>query len=159
MRHPLILLAILGLPLAEIAAFVAVGSRIGVLATIGLVLATSALGLVLLRAQGLGTLRRIRAVAEAGDVPDRELVHGLMILLAGLLLIPPGFLTDIAGLLLFVPFLRELGWRLVRGHILVVAPVGRPARAGGPGRVVDLDESEYSRRADEEDAERRRLEG
>lgn len=119
-----------------------VGSRIGVMATIGLVLATTALGIVLLRVQGLGTLHRIRAVTEAGEVPDRELVHGLMILLAGLLLIPPGFVTDAAGLLLFVPFLRELAWRFLRGRILVVARAGAPR---GPGRVVDLDTDEYSR--------------
>lgn len=143
---PLILLA---LPLVEIAVFVAVGSEIGVLATLGLVLATTILGAVLLRIQGLGAMAAIRASMEAREAPGRELVHGAMIMLAGLLLLLPGFVTDVLGLLLFVPPVREAAWSFLRKRIVVVDVAGGARRPGAgrrrDGRTIDLDEDDYSR--------------
>lgn len=137
---PFLLLAI---PLTEIAVFVAVGSRIGVLATIGLVIATAMLGAVLLRIQGFGVVNRIRAAMEQGEVPGRDLVHGVMIMVAGVLLLMPGFVTDTIGFLLFIPPLRDFGWRLIKDRIVVVTPdAGR--HQGDARRTIDLDESEYS---------------
>ncbi len=151
MRSPFPLLLFLALPLVEIAGFVLVGGAIGVLPTIGLVIATSLAGSMLLRIQGFGTLGRIRAVIEAGRDPGRELAHGLMILAAGILLIIPGFVTDIVGILLFVPPLRDLAWRMLRRTIVVRAasrPMAgfgsrHPGRPGG-ARTIDLDQDEYS---------------
>ncbi|HMQ57288.1 MAG TPA: FxsA family protein, partial [Rhizobiaceae bacterium] len=79
---PFLLLAI---PLAEIAAFVLVGREIGVFWTLAMVLFTAVLGSILLRVQGFGLLSRIRAETESGRVLGRELVHGVMILIAGVL--------------------------------------------------------------------------
>ena len=87
----LIPIALIALPLLEIATFVAVGSQIGVLATVGLVILTTVLGGALLRIQGFGVLGRIREEVEAGRTPGRELAHGVMIVLAGVLLLLPGF--------------------------------------------------------------------
>lgn len=138
----------------EIAAFVVVGSHIGVLPTIGLVILTTIVGAILLRVQGFGVVSRIRAEMDAGRVPGRELTHGVMIMIAGLLLIVPGFITDTVGLLLFIPPIRDAAWNFLKGRITVVTSFGGargfgfggPRRDGGP--TIDLDEDEYSRTSD-----------
>jgi len=151
---PLIPFVFLLLPLAEIATFVAVGSRIGVLATIGLVVASGVLGMLLLRIQGFGALQRIRAMTETGGSPGREMVHGAMIVMAAILLILPGFLTDVAGLLLFIPPVREIAWRFLRGRITVSASTGGFTRTYRDDRVIDLDRDDYSRRPPSDDKNR-----
>ena len=114
MRFPVIPIFILALPLIEIAGFVVVGRQIGVLPTLGLVVATGILGAILLRIQGFGVMTRIRKETQAGRDPSREVAHGVMVLLAGVLLLIPGFVTDIIGLLLFLPPVRDLAWRYLR---------------------------------------------
>lgn len=143
---PLLLLAI---PLSEIAVFVLVGSQIGVLATIGLVLLTAASGAMLLRIQGFAIVSRLRSEIDAGRVPGRELASGVMILAAGLLLLTPGFITDTIGLLLFIPPLRERLWSFLSRRVLVRATAfsqrsasdrsGRPSGA----RTIDLDPEDF----------------
>lgn len=143
---PLLPFLFIALLLAEIAGFALVGSMAGVLATVLLAVATSVLGAALLRIQGLGALARIRETMETGASPGRDLVHGLMIAIAGLLLVVPGFVTDIFGLMLFVPPLRELVWRFLKARIVVVdADVGASFRRSGPA-TIDLDEEDFSRR-------------
>jgi UPF0716 protein FxsA len=147
LAFPFIPLLLLALPLAEIAVFVMVGSEIGALATIGLVIATTILGSILLRVQGFGILTRIRETIDAGGSPGRDLVHGLMVLLAGVLLLLPGFLTDVLGFLLFVPPIRDLGWRLIRSRITIVAAAAGSGgfRRPGRGRTIDLDDDDFVR--------------
>ncbi len=135
------------LPLIEIAGFVLVGRQIGVLATIGLVVLSTIVGSVLMRVQGLGVLSRMRHDLDAGETPGRELAHGAMILLAGILLIIPGFLTDIAGLLLFLPPVRDAAWRFLRRRIKVTSFTtfsGGFARRPDRGPTIDLDADDYS---------------
>ena len=137
---PFVPLLLLALPLAEIAVFVVVGSHIGVLPTIALVIATTIAGSMLLRIQGFGALGRIRAAMDRGGPPGRELVHGLMIMVAGVLLLAPGFITDCIGLLLFIPPVRDWAWRLLRDRIVIVSAPGR--RRDG---TLDLDADEFTR--------------
>lgn len=146
MIRALIPLLLLALPLAEIALFVLVGSHIGVLATIGLVIATTIAGSVLLRIQGFGAVARIRAAMDAGTAPGRELVHGLMIMVAGILLLLPGFMTDALGLLLFLPPVRDVAWRLLRDRIVIVGGEGShgAARRDRSG-TIDLDTDDFTR--------------
>lgn len=139
---PLLPLVLIVLPLIEIAGFALVGSLVGVLPTVALAIATTMLGAVLLRVQGFGALTRIRATLEAGGAPGRDLVHGLMIALAGLLLVVPGFFTDALGLLLFLPLVRELAWRFLRSRVTVETAGFRRA---GP-RTIDLDADDFARR-------------
>lgn len=139
--RPLIAILLLALPIAEIAAFIVVGSQIGVLATIGLILASSVAGAMLLRFQGFGAMQRLRAAVERGEAPGREIADGAMIALAGLLLITPGFITGVLGLLLFLPPVRQLFWKLAGLRLAVVTVRRGQARDG----VVDLDPDEYSR--------------
>jgi len=138
------------MPLAEIAGFIVVGKMIGVWATLGLVVLSVLLGAALLRIQGIGILQRISAESRNGGDPGREMVHGAMILML------PGFISDIIGLLLFIPAVRDLAWKVLRKRIVVVGnsrafrrgqgpgagPQGRPNK---PGNVVDLDESDFHR--------------
>ncbi|MEX4005962.1 FxsA family protein [Neoaquamicrobium sediminum] len=147
MAFPFIPLLLLALPLAEIAVFVMVGSEIGALATVGLVIATTILGSILLRVQGFGILTRIRETMDAGGSPGRDLVHGVMVLLAGVLLFLPGFVTDALGFLLFIPPIRDLGWRLIRSRITIVTAAAGPGgfRRPGRGRTIDLDEDDFAR--------------
>lgn len=147
MRMPLAILLLL--PLAEIAAFVVVGRSIGVLATLGLTVLSGVVGLVMLRVQGAGVLRRLQTESVKGTDPAREIVHGAMIVVAAILLIIPGFITDIVGILLFLPFVRDLAWSLVRPNITVMRESRFSYRArsddGAPTRatVIDLDSDDY----------------
>jgi UPF0716 protein FxsA len=146
-RIPFIPLFLLVLPLLEIAGFVLVGRQIGVLATLGLIVATGIAGGMLLRFQGFGVMTRIRRDIEAGRDPGRELAHGIMILVAGLLLLIPGFLTDILGILLFVPQVRDLGWRFLKSRVNFAADLSTMSgfARGGRGRTIDLDPDDYSK--------------
>ena len=119
MRFSFIPFLLLAVPLAEIAAFVVIGGQIGVWATLGMVLLTAIIGSFLLRWQGIGLFNRINAEVRANRVPGRELVHGVMILVAGVLLLTPGFVTDSLGFLLFVPGIRDLVWRFAKDRVVV----------------------------------------
>lgn len=147
MRMPLAILLLL--PLAEIAAFVVVGKYIGVLATLGLTVVASLAGLVLLRVQGAGILRRLQTESRKGTDPAREIVHGAMIVIAAFLLIIPGFLTDVVGILLFVPFVRDFAWSVVKPHVTVMRESRFSYRSSSTSpstprsTVIDLDEEDY----------------
>ncbi len=105
----LIVLALLVVvPLAEVTTMIAVGQWIGVWETIALLFAVSLVGFVLVKQQGVGAWRRIRSEMRSGQVPAAAVLDGALVLLAGLLLLIPGFLTDIVGLALLVPPVRDL---------------------------------------------------
>jgi UPF0716 protein FxsA len=147
MRFPVIPLFLLALPFLEIAGFVIVGRQVGVLYTLALVIASGVLGAMLLRIQGFGVMSRVRKELDAGQDPSRQLAHGAMILVAGVLLLIPGFVTDIIGLLLFLPPVRDLAWRFLKSRVVVSAGgFGGFARpdARSRGKTIDLDEDEYS---------------
>lgn len=152
MRISFLPFLLLALPLLEIAGFVIVGRQIGALATVGLVLASAVAGSLLLRHQGLGAMARARAEIEAGRDPSRQLAHGAMIVTAAVLLIVPGFLTDIAGLLLFLPPVRDLAWTALKSRITVVSGFGMRRQRE---RTIDLDAGDFSRGPDPESPWRR----
>jgi UPF0716 protein FxsA len=95
-------------PLAELAAIIVVGKTIGVLATLLLLLGFSLAGAWLAKRQGMVAWRRFQLALAEGRVPTREVADGAMVLLAGALLLIPGFLTDVLGLLLLIPVSRAL---------------------------------------------------
>jgi UPF0716 protein FxsA len=101
------------LPLAELAVIIAVGKSIGVLTTLLLLLVFSLAGAWLARREGLAAWRRFQLAMAEGRVPTREVADGAMVLLAGALLLVPGFLTDVLGLLLLLPGVRAVARRLV----------------------------------------------
>jgi len=93
-------------PIAEIATFIQVGDIIGLWPTLGIILLTAFLGTGLLRYQGITTLNQAQASLNRGELPLTSVIHGVFLLVAGLLLLTPGFITDAIGLLLFIPPLR-----------------------------------------------------
>jgi UPF0716 protein FxsA len=101
-------LLFLVVPFVELYVLIQVGHVIGVLPTIAVLIAVSVIGAWLVKREGLATLRRVRERVDAGQVPGRELVDGLLILLAGALLLTPGFLSDVLGILLLLPPVRAL---------------------------------------------------
>lgn len=109
----IVFLALVGVPLIEIAAFIEVGSAIGLWSTLAVIIVTAIVGTALLRHQGLSTLHSARCEVEAGRMPVREVFDGICILAAGAFLLTPGFVTDAVGLALMVPLVRTmLGHRL-----------------------------------------------
>ena len=99
--------------MAELALLISVGSHIGTLNTIGLVLLTAIIGTWLLRREGLATFARFKAKAERGEMPAAEILSGFALAAGGALLLTPGFMTDIIGLLLVLPGSRHIIWPLV----------------------------------------------
>ncbi|MBZ9602247.1 FxsA family protein [Phyllobacterium chamaecytisi] len=148
----LVPLFVLALPFLEIAGFIVVGSKIGVLATLGLIILSIFVGVFLLRFQGLGLIQKIREETAAGRTPKRELVHGVMLVFAAFLLIIPGFITDIIGLLLFIPAVRDFGWRCISDRVVVVDSGqhrrGRPDTSRIKDQVIELDPEDYSSKPD-----------
>ncbi len=102
------------IPVAEIYVLVSVGGVIGVLPTVALVLLTALVGAHLARMQGLAVMMRIRENLAQGFMPAEELLDGLLIFLAGMTLLTPGFLTDIMGLLILLPATRNIFKRWLR---------------------------------------------
>lgn len=134
------------LPLLEIAAFVLVGKQIGALATVGLVLASSVAGSLLLRHQGLGAMNKVRAAMEKGEDPSLQLATSAMSVVAAILLIVPGFITSAIGLLVLLPPVRALFWRLFGRRVVFTGQFSASGfRRGRDGRTIDLDSEDFQR--------------
>ncbi len=100
-------LLLVGLVVLELTVMIEVGSVIGALPTVGLLILTAVLGSSLVRSEGIKTLFSAQQKMQMGEMPGREVMGGMMLALAGLLLIIPGFVTDIFGVLLLQPWLRN----------------------------------------------------
>ncbi len=104
----LLLALFIVLPIVELAVIIQVGQAIGVLNTIGLLLLVSFVGSWLVKREGMAVWRRFQEQVNRGQVPGKEIADGVMVLLAGALLISPGFVTDVAGVLLLLPPVRAV---------------------------------------------------
>lgn len=102
----------------EISVIIQVGQWIGFLNTVGLLLLVSLMGAWLVKRQGLGVMARIREQRSAGRIPATEAFDGALILVAGVLLVIPGFVTDAFGLLLLFPPIRAVVRRFVSRRVL-----------------------------------------
>jgi len=145
----ILFLLLVGIPIAEIAVLLTVGSVIGVLPTIAIIILTAAIGTVLLKRQGVSALRRLQDDVRQDRIPAEAIGHAVTVAIAGVLLLTPGFITDAVGFALFVPAVRRALWRRIARSVTVVH-AARPGPGRGPqprGRTIDLDEEDY-RRAD-----------
>ena len=111
---PLLVVAFIAVPLAELYVLIQVGQAIGVLDTIALLFLVSIVGAWLAKREGLGVLRRMQAALNARRVPGVEIVDGFLILLAAALMLTPGFLTDVVAILLLLPPVRAAVRRQLR---------------------------------------------
>ena len=122
MPFALIPFLLLVIPIVEIAAFIGIGGQIGIWLTLLMILVTAIIGTILLRVQGFQLIRQIQSELNGGKIPGRALGHGFLMLIAGLLLLTPGFITDALGFVLFVPAIRDLIWNTAKSRIHVVVP-------------------------------------
>lgn len=120
-------------PIIEIALFIQIGGWLGLWPTLGIVVLTAAVGTVLVRTQGLQTLRTLQANVERGGDPIGPIAHGALILLAGVLLLTPGFFTDGVAVALLLPPVRAalIRWGAARLTVVAAGRMHRPA-PGGP---------------------------
>ena len=111
-------------PLIEIYFLIQVGEVIGAWPTVLLVVITAVLGVWLLRWQGLSTLTRVQTSLQHGELPAQAMLEGMLLLVAGALLLTPGFVTDAFGFMILVPPLRHAmaGWLLQRGLLQAGMP-------------------------------------
>ncbi len=121
--------------IVEIMVMIQVGQWLGVVNTIGLLLLISVIGAWLVKRQGLGVLRRIREQRMAGQLPAAPVFDGALILVAGVLLVIPGFVTDALGLLLLLPPVRAVARRFARRRFLARIQLVRPSTWSRPGRT------------------------
>src|SRR6185436_11015982 len=143
MMLPLVLLFI-AVPIAELAVIIQVGQAIGIWWTIGLLIADSILGAWLMRHQGRSSWRRFNEAVAGGRVPTREVLDGALVIFGGALLLTPGFLTDILGLVLLVPPTRAIVRAMLARRLTVrmVAAANRPRAPHAydvEGTAVDVD--------------------
>lgn len=133
-----LVLLFIAVPLVELYVIVETARSIGTLETIGLLIVVSVVGAWMVKAQGLAVLWRIRSRLQEGQIPGRELVDGGLVLLAGALMLTPGFVTDAVGLLLLFPparmAIRPLLIRRFRHRVTYLGP-----GADGPRTIHDTD--------------------
>jgi len=137
------------LPIIEIALFIKVGQTIGLLPTLALVIGAAILGGLLLRQQGISVLTKLRGNISAGQMPGRQIADAMMIGIASVFLVLPGFLSDIVALLLLLPPVRSWIYAGLARRVTVVNTANyRPGyRADGPQvrgpGTIDLDDDDY----------------
>lgn len=155
MRLFLLLVAV---PIIEIALFIEVGGWLGTWPTIGIVILTALIGSFLLRRQGLKALGDMQGRLMSGDDPGELLADGAMILVAGVLLLTPGFFTDGVGFALLVPGIRKWIYARIRANMVMSVHMTqthahqRPGWQTGGSQTVDGD---YEDVTTQDDAEHR----
>jgi UPF0716 protein FxsA len=147
---PLLVVLFIVVPIAELYVIVQVGQLIGLWPTLALLLADAVLGSLLLKQQGRSAWRRFNDALAQRRFPGKEVADGVLIVIGGTLLLTPGFLTDIVGLLLLIPPTRAVARRVLRrltiGRFTVVGvpggagPFERPGDSA-PNRRYDYDAS------------------
>jgi len=133
------------IPIIEITVIMQVGALLGVWPTIAIVILSAWLGAKYVRQQGLATLQSVQTRMAQGEMPSDEIVTGLMLLVAGVLLVTPGFVTDIFGLSLLIPSVRAAIASHVQKHIKVNQfGAGATFTQGGSGNVYQHEAQEHS---------------
>ena len=135
-----IILLFVGVPLIELYLLIEIGQVIGALPTIALCLLTAVLGGALLRYQGLQVMFRAQATMARGEVPAIEMFEGVALAAGGVLLLTPGFATDVIGFLCLLPWSRRA---MVRALLRRLNVRGGPPRHGGGHHTI---EGDYRRR-------------
>ena len=133
------------IPLVEMIILIEVGGMIGPLPTVGLVVLTAICGVWLLRLEGMATLTRVQEKLKRGEIPESELLEGIMLIIGGALLLTPGFATDIVGFVCLVPGLRRpLAARIIRSTSFGQFQMHSHFQAGGfrntdgqPGQIIE----------------------
>lgn len=169
----LLVLTFIVVPIAELYVIIQVGEWIGVVPTLLLLLLDAFLGSWLLKHEGRSAWRRFNQALAERRLPGKEVADGFLVILGGALLIAPGFITDVFGILLLVPATRAIARRILRrwtiGRVAVVGfPAGAamggfggrgPERGSGRGRVRSYDYDVDAEEVGEDDPGEPRLPG
>ncbi|OOE33052.1 MULTISPECIES: FxsA family protein [Salinivibrio] len=170
---PILLLLFILVPVIEIGLFIQVGGWLGLWPTLALVLITAFVGASLVRSQGLMTLASVQDRLNRGELPAQQILEGVMLAVAGVLLLTPGFMTDAMGMLVLLPAPRAALAKQVMKRVTVSqagfsqggfhqggnaqGPFGEdPFRRGGRGDDGNTFEGEYERKDDDDDDHRLR---
>src|SRR5919206_5269262 len=132
----LLVLLFVVVPIVELFVIIQVGEAIGVLPTIALLIADSVLGSMLMRSQGRAAWRRFNAAIREGRIPHREVLDGVLVIFGGALLLTPGFVTDVLGIVLLLPPSRAVVRNLVGRRLvprMVASGLGGFGVGGGGG--------------------------
>lgn len=129
---PIALFLFIAMPILEIALLLRVGSAIGWVTTLLIVIVTAVLGSAMLRQQGLATLNKARLRMDSGEMPAQQLLEGIMIMIGGVLLLTPGFVTDAFGFACLIPFSRQ--WLASRIASRAIVNLSGGAGRGVPGQ-------------------------
>ena len=141
-----LIILFIAIPLAELYVIIQVGGAIGVAPTLALLVLDSILGAALLRSQSRAAWERFNLSLSAGRVPAREVFDGAMIILGGALLLTPGFITDVFGLLLLLPPSRDIFRRVSAGFAKRRVGTHWRVAAWGAGRAGSAARDRYGRR-------------
>ncbi len=131
-------------PFAEISFLISVGSYVGTLNTIALVLATAVLGGILIRLQGTEILWLVRLKLTEGRLPAEELFSGFLLVVSGVLLCTPGFFTDSLGFVLLVPWIRSKCSQMIKKRIFGNTESWSDAKVAGGRSVYERDRSGHT---------------
>lgn len=136
------------IPLIEIAFFVVIGNAIGLWPTLAGVLLTAVAGSLVLRYQGMAVFRDIQRQMGSGQLPGRSLADAALIGAGGLMLLLPGYFSDLIGILLLLPPVRTALYGFLKSRIQVVpmGGYGSPRRPDTEPGVIDLDDEDWRRR-------------
>lgn len=113
-----LLIVFIVVPAVEIALFIWTGGHIGLWSVILLIILTGILGTMVVRHEGLETIRKAQLAMQQGEVPRDQLLDGILILIGAILLITPGFFTDAVGFLIVFPLSRKPFKKLLTYYIL-----------------------------------------
>ncbi|WP_215406580.1 FxsA family protein [Vibrio gigantis] len=129
---PILLLLFIFVPIIEIGLFIQVGGFLGLWPTIALVLITAFVGASLVRSQGIQTLMSVQGRLQQGEMPAQQILEGVMLAVAGVLLLTPGFMTDALGMLVLLPAPRAMIAKKMMEK-MVVTNMSGGFHAGGQG--------------------------
>ncbi|HDM8056718.1 FxsA family protein [Vibrio harveyi] len=129
---PILLLAFIFVPIIEIGLFIQVGGFLGLWPTIALVLITAFVGASLVRSQGIQTLMSVQGRLEQGELPAQQIFEGVMLAVAGVLLLTPGFMTDALGMLVLLPAPRAAIAKYLMSKMVVKTVNGGGFSSQGP---------------------------
>lgn len=148
----LLVILFIVVPVVELYVIIQIGSLIGVVPTLALLLADALLGSLLLRHQGRGAWRRFNAALAERRFPGREVIDGVLIVIGGTLLLTPGFVTDVFGLFFLLPPTRAISRRLLRRFALSRFTIFSVPTGFGHGAAQAGDVSGYRSRSYDFDA-------
>ena len=148
-------------PMIEIGIFIIAGQAVGLWPTLGGVVLTALIGSFIIRLQGVSLFQEIRTLTGQGALPARQIADGVMLAIAGALLLTPGYFTDMTGFLLLVPPLRRVIYQALKSKVAVSSGFvqGERHTSGDPSRtdfdadlqrdtIVDLDQNSWRQEPD-----------